>query len=99
QDRWNAGRWYSPHEVSDGALFTLAFLLLAHQRSPVDILVIEVPEHEIHPFLLCELVAMLRKLATGELTGRPMRVVLTTHSPTVLDFTAPEEVRVLQRQP
>ncbi len=98
QDRWNSTRWYQPQEVSDGTLFTLAFLLLAHQTPPVDILVIEDPEHGLHPFLLGEIVDLLRKLATGELTGRSMRVVLTTHSPTVLEFVQPEEVRLLQRQ-
>jgi predicted ATPase len=51
-------------------------LLLSHQTPPVDILVIEDPEHGIHPFLLGEIVGLLRKLATGELTGRPMHVVL-----------------------
>ncbi len=98
QDRWNSARWYQPDEVSDGTLFILAFLLLAHQMPPVDILVIENPEHGLHPFLLGEIVDLLRKLATGEFTGRSMRVVLTTHSPTVLEFVQPEEVRLLQRQ-
>ena len=98
QDRWNSARWYLPSEVSDGSLFTLAFLLLSHQTPPVDILAIEDPEHGIHPFLLGELVGLLRRLATGELTGRSMRVVLTTHSPTVLEFSQPEEVRLLERR-
>jgi len=98
QDRWNPVRWYLPGEVSDGSLFSLAFLLLAHQSPPVDILVIEDPEHGMHPFLLGEIVGLLRKLAIGELTGRPMRIVLTTHSPTVLEFSQPEEVRLLQRK-
>ncbi len=98
QDKWNPTRWYLPAEVSDGSLFTLAFLLLSHQTPPVDILAIEDPEHGIHPFLLGEIVNLLRRLATGELTGRPMRVVLTTHSPTVLEFSEPEEVRLLQRK-
>jgi predicted ATP-dependent endonuclease of OLD family len=76
----------------------VAFLLLAHQAPAVDILVIEDPEHGLHPFLLGELVGILRSLAEGKLTGRPMHVVLTTHSPTVLDFSKPEELRVLNRQ-
>ncbi len=98
RDAFHAPRWYLPSEVSDGSLFTLAFLLLAHQSPPVDLLVIEDPEHGMHPFLLGEIVGLLRRLATGELTGRPMRVVLTTHSPTVLEFSEPEEVRLLQRK-
>jgi predicted ATPase len=98
QDRWNPGRWYGTAEVSDGTLYTLAFLLLAHQKPPLDVLAIEDPDHGVHPFLLGEIVGVLRKLATGALTGRPMHIVLTTHSPTLLEFVEPNEVRLLNRQ-
>lgn len=98
QDRWNAQRWYEVDEVSDGTMFTLAFLLLSKQQPPIDVLAIEDPEHGLHPFLLGEVVSLLRRLAKGELNGRPVNVVLTTHSPTLLEFVDPSEVRLLGRE-
>lgn len=98
QDRWNPTRWYRADEVSDGTMFTLAFLLLSKQQPPIDVLAIEDPEHGLHPFLLGEIVSLLRRLANGELNGRRMNVVLTTHSPTLLEFVEPDEVRVLNRE-
>lgn len=98
QDRWNPKRWYGAEEVSDGSMFTLAFLLLNKQQPPIDVLAIEHPEHGLHPFLLGEVVSLLRRLAKGELNERRMNVVLTTHSPTLLEFVEPYEVRLLNRE-
>lgn len=42
---------------------------------------------------------MLRKLSTGEVGPRPRQVILTTHSPLLLNYTRPDEVRIVRRDP
>jgi predicted ATPase len=99
QDRWDPSVWYSPNEVSDGTMLVTAFLTLQYQPTPVDLLAIEDAEHALHPYLLSELVKLLRKLATGQLGPRTIQVVATTHSAELLDYLAPEEVRFVSRDP
>jgi hypothetical protein len=97
QDRWNENVWYEPDEVSDGTMLLLAFLVVQHQEPPVDLLAVEEPERSLHPYLLGELVAMLRKMAHGEIGPRPVQVVLSTHSAELLEYARPEEVRFMRR--
>lgn len=97
QDRWNLDRWFRPHEVSDGTMLLLALLLIPYQSPSVSIVGIEEPEHGIHPYLIENVVKMLRMLADGTLGPRPVQVILTTHSPTLLSFLDPKEVRFLRR--
>lgn len=99
QDRWNDDLWYEPAEVSDGTMLMLAFLVLQYQKPAVDILAIEEPERSLHPYLIAQLVEMLRKMAHGELGGKAVQVVLSTHSAELLEFVRPEEVRFLSRRP
>lgn len=97
EDRWREGLWYKPAEVSDGTILMLAFVVLQYQEPPVDLLCIEEPERGLHPYLLGEVVDLLRKLAHGELGERPIQVLLATHSAELLDRAQPEEVRFLSR--
>jgi len=99
QDRWSPDTWYEPEEVSDGSLLTFAYLLLAHQLPAIDMLVVEDPEYGLHPYLLARVIDMLRRMSRGELGARSIQVVLTTHSPSVLNHLEPEEVRFLTRRP
>jgi predicted ATPase len=99
QDRWNPSVWYTPQEVSDGTLLVVAFLALQHQSSPIDLVAIEEPERGLHPYLIGELVRLLRDLATGAIGAKPIQVVLATHSAELLEFVRPEEVRFLNRVP
>jgi predicted ATPase len=96
QDRWTPSIWYEPSEVSDGSMIVLAFLTLAHMQKPPHVLAIEEPEYALHPYLVSEVIGMLRKLATGEL-GAPVQVLLATHSAELLNFAEPKEVRFLSR--
>jgi predicted ATPase len=97
QDRWTPSVWFEPDEVSDGTMVLLAFLTLTHLETPPDIVAIEHPEEALHPYLLGEVVGMLRQLAEGKLGPKAVQVVLSTHSPTLLNFAQPEEVRFLSR--
>jgi len=96
-DRWDPAVHYSPSEVSDGTMLVLAFLMIQHQQNAPDLLAIEEPERGLHPYLLGELVAFLRKLSAGEIGAKAIQVVLATQSADLLDHLKPEEVRFLDR--
>jgi hypothetical protein len=99
QDRWNADVWYAPGQVSDGTILLTGFLTLQFQNPPVDLLAIEEPERGLHPYLLEQLVSFLRRLSRGEIGRRAIQVVLATHSPELLEYLEPQEVRFLGRDP
>lgn len=97
QDRWAPDLWLTPDEVSDGTMLLLAFLVLQYQEPAPDVITIEEPERALHPYLLNELLQMLRKMSTGEIGKKPIQVVLATHSAELLEYACPEEVRFLTR--
>ncbi|HYO55006.1 AAA family ATPase [Archangium sp.] len=97
QDRWASDLWFTPERVSDGTMLLLAFIVLQHQDPAPDLITIEEPERALHPYLLDELIQMLRKMTTGEIGKTPVQVVLATHSAELLDYVRPEEVRFLTR--
>lgn len=94
-DRWSETE-FSPDEVSDGTLLLLAFLAAKFQPTRPDILAVEEPERGLHPYLLGELVRLLRELTTGP---NALQVVLATHSAELLEHLNPAEVRFLSRSP
>jgi len=99
QDAWSMDTWYLPHEVSDGSILVLAFLLLQYQQAQADVVAIEEPERGLHPYLLEQLVQLFRDLSTGKLGGKPVQFLLATHSPQLVEFARPSEVRFVDRDP
>ena len=99
QDRWNPSVWYTPQEVSDGTILLTSFLTLQYQSPPISLVAIEEPERGLHPYLLEQLVAFLRGLTRGEGGRAPIQVVLATHSPELLEYLEPQEVRFVGRDP
>ena len=99
QDRWNSDLWFAPSQVSDGTMLVLAFIVLQYQNPPADVLTIEEPERALHPYLLEELIQLLRKMTTGEIGRKPVQVILATHSAEMLEYVRPEEVSFLTRSP
>jgi predicted ATPase len=97
QDRWHPDTWYAADQVSDGTMLMLAFLLVPHQDPAPDLVAIEEPERGLHPWLLEQLVEMLRLLGRGELGPRAVQVVLATHSAQILEYLEPDEVRFFDR--
>jgi predicted ATPase len=83
-------------QASDGAMLLLAYLVLVYGDAP-DILLIEEPENGLHPSRLKMVIDILRKISTGEIGYKPRQVILTTHSPLLLNFVKPEEVRIFDR--
>jgi predicted ATPase len=96
-DRWSQSVWYLPDEVSDGTMLMTAFLTLQYQQAPLDMLAIEEPDRGLHPYLVNQLLALLRGMTTGEIGGKPTQIVLATHSAELLDYVKPQEVRFLNR--
>lgn len=76
--------------VSDGVMLSVAFLALAALPKPPDILLIEEPENGVHHASLKDIVETLRAI-TRE---KGVQVIVTTHSPYLLDLAEPEEVHV-----
>lgn len=82
--------------VSDGVFLYLAYLTLVFGPEPAPLLLIEEPETGIHPGLLRQVVENLKRLTCDD---PGVQVVLTTHSPLLLNYVEPEEIRILIREP
>lgn len=78
--------------MSEGMLYWLAFRFLRH-IDPPSILLIEEPENGLHPARIREVMAVLREVS------KTTQIVLTTHSPLVLNELAGDEVSVVTRPP
>jgi len=79
--------------VSDGVMLALAFLTLRSCSESTRVLLVEEPENGLHYARLKDVVSLLRELAEDMDT----QVVLTTHSPYLLDCVEPEEVHVFSK--
>jgi predicted ATPase len=81
-------------QVSDGALLILAYLAVLYLPKPPRVLLVEEPENGIHPRRLKDVLDILRELVGGQ---SHTQVLLTTHSPYVLDSFQPQEVTLCRR--
>lgn len=70
---------FDAFNMSDGTLRSLGLIMAVFQKPSPSILVIEEPEATIHPGALGAVLDLLRKAA------KSMQVVVTTHSPELLD--------------
>jgi energy-coupling factor transporter ATP-binding protein EcfA2 len=77
-----------PHNISDGTLRILALITALY--SGFSLVVLEEPENCIHPYLLETLMNLAR--------DSPSQVVITTHSPYLLDHVKPEEVYLVGKE-
>ncbi|MFP4435406.1 MAG: AAA family ATPase [Phycisphaerae bacterium] len=80
--------------VSDGVMLTLAVAAICSRTPDLDILLLEEPENGVHPQGLRETIEMLRPLASD----LDVQLILTTHSPYLLDLVEPEEVKVFHKK-
>jgi predicted ATPase len=87
--------------ASTGLKVVLFFVALAYRPAPPDLILIEEPENGVHPKRLADIVNLLREITQGKHGGRAAQVVLTTHSPYLLDCLDLEkdQVLVFQRLP
>lgn len=87
------GKTLPANAVSDGVMLSLVFLSLNYAPDPPKILLIEEPENGVHHASLKEIVSTLKDLSDK----KDVQVILTTHSPYLLDLVEPEDVRVFQK--
>lgn len=100
QDRWHEKVWYGPQEVSDGTMLVLGYLLVPYQQPSPTLLAIEEPERGLHPYLMGQLVQLLRTIACPPSEKRPpIQILLATQSAELLNHLRPEEVRFLSKDP
>ncbi len=81
--------------ASVGVRLMIFFLALAYHPKPPAMLLLEEPETGVHPRRLADIVRLLRELGQGLYSKRPTQIVLTTHSPYLLDHINPEVDQVL----
>lgn len=89
-DEQGMGRPWSASEVSDGTVQTLA-LLVAIFDPDSPLVVIEEPENSVHPWIIRHILEACRE------ASKRKQVLLTTHSPIVMNAIRPEEVWVIWR--
>ena len=92
----NGGELVPARQVSDGVLLVLAYLAVLHLPEPPRLLLVEEPENGIHPKRLKEVISILRSLIAEQ---SQTQVLLTTHSPYVVDLFKPEEVTLCKKEP
>lgn len=90
---------YSQHhipasDISDGTLRILAFLTALYQEDTPSIICFEEIENGVHPWLLHKMMELLKIVSTEGITGKPVQVLITTHSPVLLNYVEPHQVRV-----
>ena len=89
---------FNSQHMSDGVLRLLAVMNLLYLDHLPSLIMFEEPENGVHPQLVREVVQVLREL-TQRKTPNRTQVILTTHSPYVLDefYDHPEQVFVMER--
>jgi predicted ATPase len=86
---------YWADELSEGTLYFLALLCIVNQPNPPKLLLLEEPEKGIHPRRIREVMEFIRRLVAE----KDIQVIMTTHSPLLLDEFAdsPESVFIFDK--
>ncbi|TAE31087.1 MAG: DUF2813 domain-containing protein [Cytophagales bacterium] len=89
------GVTYWADELSEGTLYFLALLCIINQPNPPKLLLLEEPEKGIHPRRIQEVVNFILGLADE----KDIQVIMTTHSPIVVDMfrDMPESVFIFDK--
>ena len=92
---------YSEHhipatEISDGTLRILGFLTAIYQKETPSIICFEELENGVHPWLLHKMMELLKIVSTEGINGQPVQVLITTHSPLLLNYVEPCQVRAVE---
>ena len=84
------GKWFEAAQESDGTLRVAGILTALLQEPPLPIVGIEEPELTVHPRALSLLMDYLRQ------ASKRSQVLITTHSPELLNLVEVGEVRVVE---
>ena len=87
------GKGIESWESSDGTLRAFAILLAVETHPEGSTLMIEEPEHGLHPWAIKDLIAHIRET----IDGRSIQVIITTHSQQVLECINQEELLIAER--
>ena len=82
-------------QESDGTLRLLGILSALYQTPPRGLIALEEPELTIHPGVMSLLWEEIQ--AAAQRRDRQMQVVLTTHSPDLLDMCEADQIRVVEK--
>lgn len=87
--------------ASLGVRLLIFFVALANHPDPPNTILLEEPETGVHPKRLVDIVELLKGLTEGVFAQTKTQVILTTHSPYLLDCIDPDkhQVLVLEREP
>jgi predicted ATPase len=91
----HGGQLLPASQASDGLLLVLAYLAVLYSPKPPCVLLVEEPENGIHPRRLAEVLGVLKELVRDH---TQTQVLLTTHSPYVVDLFSPEEVTLCLKE-
>lgn len=87
------GREIEAWESSDGTLRALAILISVESHKNGSTILIEEPEHGLHPWAIKELVSHIREVSNLN----NLQIILTTHSQQVLECLRKEELLITER--
>lgn len=79
------------HHASQGTLVALALLTVLHGADQPSVILLDEFDHSLHPRAQMELVRMIKELLALE-EFKNTQIIVTTHSPYVLDEVSPLEV-------
>ena len=82
--------------ISDGTLRILAFLAALYDTRKPDLICFEEPENGIHPWLLNKIIELMKQASTEGITGKPTQIIITTHSPVLLNYVEPKQIRAVE---
>jgi predicted ATPase len=91
----SGGQLIPASQASDGTLLVLAYLAILYLPQPPRVLLVEEPENGVHPKRLRDVLTVLRELVREQ---SHTQIVLTTHSPYVVDLFSPDEVTLCTMQ-
>ena len=84
-------QWFDAARESDGTLRVAGILTALVQEPPLTMIGVEEPEQTVHAGVIPILMDFLRE------ASRSSRVLVTTHSPDLLDLVSEDELRVVDR--
>ena len=90
----NTDRDLPASQAAEGMLYILGYLALMYLPQPPRVLLIEEPENGIHPNRVGDIVRILRRLVERH---PETQIVMTGHSPYLVDAFQPEEVTWCRR--
>jgi predicted ATPase len=83
---------FEGHQMSDGTLRLFGIILALLQPRGSSVVAVEEPETSLHVGALEALIEMMRARVD------PGEIIITTHSPDLIDFVDPSELRLVRRE-